>query len=67
MMLVVGLTFHSVPYNKILDVTKLKAFADHKFNNTKMTIYLFDKVENTVGKGENTGCVVKSSSRNPKF
>ena len=55
MMLVVGLPVNSVPHNKILDVTKLKAFADDKLNIVKMAISLFDKVENTVGKGENTG------------
>ena len=43
--------------NKILDITKSKAFADDKLNvsKTKMTISLFDKVKNTVGKGENAG------------
>ena len=38
-----------------LDVTKLKAIADEKLNVAKMTIFLFDRVENTVGKGENAG------------
>ena len=40
------------PHNKILDRTKLKAFADDKLNVTKMIISVFDKVENIVGKGE---------------
>ena len=40
------------PYNKILDQTKSKAFADDKLNITKMIISVFDKVENIVGKGE---------------
>ena len=40
---------------KILEVTKLKAFADDKLNSAKMMISLFDRVENTVGKGENAG------------
>ena len=40
---------------KILDRTKLKAFADDKLNNAKMRISVFDKVENTVRKGENAG------------
>ena len=44
-----------LPIDKILDVTKLKAFADDKFNVAKITISLFDQVENTVGKGENAG------------
>ena len=44
-----------IPNDKILDVTKLKAFADDKLNVAKMTIFLYDRVENTVGKGENAG------------
>ena len=36
-------------------MTKLKAFADDNLNIAKMTISLFDWVENTVGKGENAG------------
>ena len=40
-----------LPHNKILDQTKLKAFADYKLNITKMIISVFDRVEN-VGKGE---------------
>ena len=40
------------PHDKILDQTKLRAFADDKLNVTKMTIYVFDRVENIVGKGE---------------
>ena len=40
---------------KIWNVTKLKVFADDKFNIDKMTISLLDKLENTVGKGENAG------------
>ena len=47
--------FNSVPNNKMLDITKLKAFADDKLNIAKMTISLYDRVENTVGKGENAG------------
>ena len=45
------------PNNKILDMSKLKAlnFADNKLNIVIMTISLFDRVENTVGKGENAG------------
>ena len=36
-------------------MTKLKAFADNKLDVAKMKISLFDRVENTVGKGENAG------------
>ena len=38
------------PQDKILDQTKLKAFADN-LNVTKMIISVFDRVENIVGKG----------------
>ena len=49
-------TIHINPSNnKLLDVTKLKAFADDKLNVTTMTIFLFDRAENTVGKVENAG------------
>ena len=34
---------------------KLKAFADDKLNIAKMTISFFNRIENTVGKGENAG------------
>ena len=34
-------------------LSKFKAFADDKLNLAKMMIFLLDKVENTVGKGEN--------------
>ena len=44
-----------LPNYKILDVTKLKAFAVNKLNFVKMTISLFYGVENIVGKGENAG------------
>ena len=40
------------PHDKILDQTKLKAFAHDKLNVTKMIISVFDRVENIVGKGE---------------
>ena len=43
---------NSLPNNKILALTKLKAFADDKLNVTKMIISVFDRVENIVGKGE---------------
>ena len=43
------------PNDRILDMTKLKAFADDKLNVAKLTVYLFIWVENTVWKGENAG------------
>ena len=45
-------TVNPFPNDKILDQTKLKAFADDKLNVTKMIISVFDRVENIVGKGE---------------
>ena len=45
----------SVPNNKILDVTRLKAFADDKINVAQIMISVFDWVENIVGKEENAG------------
>ena len=42
-----------LPDDKFLDLTKLKAFADNKLNVAKGMLSLFDRVENTVGKGEN--------------
>ena len=41
--------------NKILDYSKLKAFADDKINVAKMMISLSDRVENIARKGENAG------------
>ena len=49
------IVFNSLPNDKILDVTKLKAFADNKINVAQMMIPVFDRVENIVGKGENAG------------
>ena len=40
---------------QILEVMKLKELADNKFNIVKMSIALFDRVENTVGKGKHAG------------
>ena len=45
-------TLNPFPHDKILDQTKLKAFADDKLNATKIIISVFDRVENIVGKGE---------------
>ena len=44
-----------LPNHKILDMTKLKAFADDNLNVAKMMISLLHRVKNTVGKGENAG------------
>ena len=39
-----------VPNDKFFNWSKLKAFADDKWNMTVMMIHLFDRVEKTVGK-----------------
>ena len=44
-----------LPNDKILAWFKLNAFADEKINEVKMVIFVFDSVENIVGKGENAG------------
>ena len=49
------LTVNSLPNDKILNVTKLKAFQEDKLYVARMMISLFDGVANTVGKGENAG------------
>ena len=46
---------NSLPNNKILDWSKLKAFADNKINLTKKSKFVLGRVENIVGKGENAG------------
>ena len=51
-------SFNLFPHDKILDQTKLKAFADDKLNVTKMI--MSDRVENIVGKGE-IACTSNSS------
>ena len=48
-------SLNSLPNDKILVMTKLKALADNKSNMDKMTISLYKRVENSVGKGENAG------------
>ena len=47
--------FNSLPNDTILALTKLKAFADNKLNDTEIMMYVFDMAENIVGKGENAG------------
>ena len=53
-----GLTitpFNSLPNHKILDWSKLKAFADNKINVTEKLKFVLKRVENILGKGENAG------------
>ena len=47
--------FNSLPNDKILDWSKLKAFADNKINPTKQQAFFAGWVDNIVGKGENAG------------
>ena len=42
-----------LPNDKILDLSKLKGFADNKINFTETMIYVYDRAENIVGKEEN--------------
>ena len=43
------------PKDKILDWSKLKAFAEDKIKVIKMMVFVFDRVENIVEKGKNAG------------
>ena len=53
--IVVWYSVNPLPDDRILDWSKLTAFADDKFKVTKMRFSLFGRVENTGGKGENAG------------
>ena len=46
---------NSLPNNKILDWSKLKAFVDDKINATQILKFVLRRVENIVGKGEIAG------------
>ena len=46
---------NSLPNDKILDWSTLKALADAKIDVAEMIISLYDRVENIMGKGENAG------------
>ena len=47
--------FNPLPNNTILALSKLKAFADDNFYLAQMVQFLFDREENILRKGENTG------------
>ena len=47
--------FNSLPNDKILDWSKLKAFADDQINVTEKRKFGLGRVENIAGKGENAG------------
>ena len=46
---------NSLPNNKFLDLSKLKAFADVKLNLREKLEFVLGSMENIVGKGENAG------------
>ena len=46
---------NSLPDNKILDWSKLKAFADENLNIAQTMISVCDRVENIVENGKNVG------------
>ena len=46
---------NSLPNDKILDCSKLKAFAAEKINVTEKLKFLLERIKNIVGKGENAG------------
>ena len=46
---------NSLSNDKILDLKKLKAFADIKLSFAKKRGFLFDRIKRIVGKGENVG------------
>ena len=47
--------FNSLPNDKIVDLSKLKALADDKLNVTQKLKFALGRVENIVGIGENAG------------
>ena len=46
---------NSLPNDKILDLSKFKAFADDKLITAQNVKFVHGRVENIVGKGENAG------------
>ena len=50
-----GWVFNSLPNDKIVDLSKLKAIADDKLDVTQKLRFALERVENIVGKGENAG------------
>ena len=46
---------NSLPNDKIVDWSKMKAFADDKIHVTEKLKLVLERLENIVGKGENAG------------
>ena len=57
------LTLNSASDDHRLDLSKMKAFAYHKFKITQLTNFFSDRVENIPGKGEHP-CYQHSLSHN---
>ena len=53
--LMLGKLTLTLPNDKILDWSKLKAFADDKINVNQKLKFDLGRIENIVGKGENAG------------
>ena len=51
----VVLGFNSLPNNRILDWSKFEALADDKINVTEKLKFVLGRVENIMGKEENSG------------
>ena len=51
---IMGLIY-SLPNNKIVDWSNLRAFADDKIYVTEKMKFVLGRVENILGKGENAG------------
>ena len=50
-----SIAINSLPKDKILDWSKLKAFADNKINVNEKLKFGLGRIENIVGNGENAG------------
>ena len=59
--------FDSLPKDKILDRSKLKAFADNKISLNEKLKLVLGRVENIVGKGENAGNQPFNVFKSPLF
>ena len=47
--------FNTLPKDKVVDQSKLKALADNKMNVARKLKFVLRRVENIVGKGANAG------------
>ena len=49
------MAFNSLPNGKNFRLYEIERISDDQLNVAKMTIFLFERAVNTVGKGENAG------------